>query len=402
MRAAHLVDTDTIRKEQPVEESGFQTMRTVVVSCAHTIHDTYAGFIAPLIPSLIERLSLLKVEAGLFLLLYQGASVLQPVIGHVGDKRNLRKLALFAPAITGIFLSLLATAPSFQIALVYTLIAGISSATLHANLPSLVNQLAGRQVGKGMSIWMVGGDLGYMLGPMVVTATIMVFTIQAMPWLMLAGFFISLLLSILLRDLPDHTVSEKTESRIDWKSLGGIMLPLAGIVIMRSFLRTATEMFLPVFLLEMGADPWFTGAALSILYGFGILGTILGGYWIDRLGYKPLMLVSLVVSSIATITLTYTEGFLQILSLSFLGAASMMVLPIGLTIVHTSVSNNRSMANGFFLAMVFAINALAGVITGTMYDQFGGQTTYLVSGVVGLLGLLFIKFLPDKKLVITG
>ena len=41
-------------------EDKFQTLKTLVVSSAHVMHDTYAGFIAPLLPYLIERLSLLK------------------------------------------------------------------------------------------------------------------------------------------------------------------------------------------------------------------------------------------------------------------------------------------------------------------------------------------------------
>src|SRR4030066_1922647 len=181
-------------EEPPISEAAedkFQSLKTMVVTSAHMVHDTYAGFIAPLLPYLIERLSLLKVEAGMFLFLYQGASVFQPIIGNLGDKTNLRKYALIMPAITGIALSLLGTAPTYYFALMLCLIAGISSASLHAILPALVARLSGKHVGKGISFWMVGGEIGIMLGPLMVAGVISLFTIKATPWLMIPGIMVS-------------------------------------------------------------------------------------------------------------------------------------------------------------------------------------------------------------------
>lgn len=228
----------------PVNEASedkFQTLKTLVVSSAHVVHDTYAGFIAPLLPYLIERMSLLKVEAGMFLFLYQGASVLQPVIGHLGDKTNLRKYALIMPAITGICLSLLGTAPTFYIALLFSLIAGISSASLHAILPALVARLSGKHVGKGMSFWMVGGEMGIMIGPLLVASVISIFSIKATPWLMVPGIVVSITLSILLKNMPHHNIHPNQQEKIPMKEMLAIMLPLAGVMLMRSLMRTASE-----------------------------------------------------------------------------------------------------------------------------------------------------------------
>ena len=53
-------------------KQGFQTIKTALISSAHLINDTYSGFIAPLLPFLITRFSLLKVEASLFLFSISG------------------------------------------------------------------------------------------------------------------------------------------------------------------------------------------------------------------------------------------------------------------------------------------------------------------------------------------
>ena len=387
------------KEKRSKKAAAFPTHKVVIVSSAHAVHDTYSGFIAPLLPFLIERLSLLKAEAGLFILVYQGVSVLQPVIGHIGDRINLRKYALVAPAVTAIFISLLGTAPSFSVALWYCLIAGISSATLHAILPAVVSSLSGDNVGKGMSIWMVGGEIGVMVGPILVTAVIAIFSMQATPWLMLGGIIVSLFLSFLLKDLPHHNSSAKQQAKIPVKDLAKVLLPMAGITTMRSFLRTSSQLYLPVFLIENGASIWFAGISLSIVQGIGIIGTILGGPLSDRLGYKIIMILSVTISALAMLAFSTSQGFAQIAFLGILSLSSLMVLPIAMAVVHRSFPENRSLANGLYLALLFAINAISGVVTGFMYDQIGGQQTFFWSGWIAFLGIPFIFLLPREEKV---
>lgn len=388
--------------ENPIQgitsKDSFETAKALTVSSAHAVHDTYAGFIAPLLPYLIERLSLLKAEAGMFLLLYQGASVLQPFIGHLGDRKNLRKYALLMPAITGISLSLLGVSPSFIFGLLLCLVAGISSASLHSILPALVGSLSGKQVGKGMSIWMVGGELGIMIGPLLVTWIVTTFSIDATPWLMIPGILMSVFLSLLLRGMPHHNVSNKhNAASIPVKELAAIILPLTGVVLMRAPLRTASEIFLPVYLLEKGVNPWLAGTSVSLLLGFGVLGTIAGGPLRDKFGFKIIIVASVFFASLGMVLFAITSGWMQVLSLGLVGTASMMILPVGLAFILEQFPNNRSLANGLYLAIAFSINAVASVFTGFLYDQFGGSNTFLWSGFISFLGIPFVFLLPKEK-----
>jgi len=386
-------------------EGGFQTLKALTVSSAHAVHDTYAGFIAPLLPFLIERLSLLKAEAGLFLLLYQGSSVLQPFIGHLGDRKNLRKYALLMPAITGLSLSFLAVTPNLGIGLLLCLIAGISSASLHSILPALVSSLSGKQVGKGMSIWMIGGEFGIMLGPILVTGVAAAFSVRAVPWLSLLGISISVALSLLLRDMPYHNAGNgNAKIAIPTKELAAIILPLTGVVLMRAPLRTASEIFLPVYLIEKGINPILAGSSISLLLGFGMLGTIVGGPLRDRFGFRKVIIGSVFFASLGMVVFSVTStwgnafsGWLQIVSLALVGAASMMILPVGLAYILESFPNNRSLANGLYLAIAFSINAVSGVFTGFLYDKFGGFDTFLWSGFISFLGIPFVFLVPKEK-----
>ncbi|MCD6355900.1 MAG: MFS transporter [Anaerolineaceae bacterium] len=372
------------------------TMKAIVVSIAHGTHDTYAGFIAPLLPSLIERLSLLKAEAGMFILVYQGVSILQPIIGRIGDRTNLRKYALLAPAVTGIFLSLLGPVQSYQTALLYCLISGISSATMHSILPALVSSFSNKNVGKRMSIWMIGGEIGIMLGPILVTAVITTSSINSIPWLMIGGILVSAILSLVLKDMPSHNRAIKRKEKIPFKRLAAIMLPIASISILRSPLRTSSQLYMPVFLLENGASAWFAGISLSIIQGIGLVGSIIGGYLTDQIGHRITLILSITISALAMTAASLTQGVIQIVFFSILSIAALMMLPVGMTLIQRNFPNNRSFANGVYLATLFAINALAGVVTGYIYDQIGGQKTFLFSGILTLAGIPFVFLLPNK------
>jgi len=392
------ITSKAIKKENTAAtDPDFQGLKAILISSAHAIHDTYSGFIAPLIPFLIQRMDLLKVEASLFIFLYQGVSILQPVIGHVGDRINLRKFALLAPAMTAIFISLLGTAPTYQTALLFCFLAGFSSASMHAILPAQVGSLSGKQVGKGMSFWMVGGELGIMFGPMIITIVIATTSIENVPWLMIGGILISLLLTFLLKDLPYHSTNNGQKNSIPTRSLLAIMLPLGLILATRSLLRSSSELYLPVFLSESGSSIWLSGMSLSILQGFGVLGVILGGFANDRFGYRFVMLVSVIVSGLSLPAFVLSTGLLQIFFLAILGAASMMILPVGMAIVQERFPSNRSLANGIYLAQFFAIGAIAGVVTGFLYDKLGGQQTFLLSSLIAFIGIPFIFLLPKPE-----
>lgn len=357
----------------------------------------YSGFSSPLLPFLIDRLSLLKAEAGVFILVYQGMSILQPIIGHLGDRTNLRKYALIAPAVTAIFISLIGIAPNYWTVILFYFIAGISSATLHAILPALVSSFSGKNVGKGMSIWMIGGELGVMAGPLIITAVITQFSMRATPWLMIIGIIYSIILSIVLKDLPYHNKAAVKAASIPVKELAAILIPITLITIIRSPVRSASLLYLPVFLQENGASVLFSGIVLSIMQGVGLIGTISGGILSDTIGYRTAMIISLVLSALAMVAASLTSGLVQVAFFILLNIAVLMILPVGMALIQRSFPENRSLANGLYLAIMFGVNALSSVFTGYLYDTIGGQPTFFWSGVILIAAIPIVFMLPKAN-----
>ncbi|HEM61332.1 MAG TPA: hypothetical protein ENO24_03490, partial [Chloroflexi bacterium] len=64
----------------------FQTGHVLTFTFVHGVHDTYSAFMAPLLPALISKFSLSMTEAGFLDFSRTIPALLQPVIGHLGDR----------------------------------------------------------------------------------------------------------------------------------------------------------------------------------------------------------------------------------------------------------------------------------------------------------------------------
>ena len=67
----------------------FQTRQILQIVGGHFIHDTYTAFVSPLLPLLIERLSLTLTQAGSLSVFLQLPALLNVFIGYMADKISL-------------------------------------------------------------------------------------------------------------------------------------------------------------------------------------------------------------------------------------------------------------------------------------------------------------------------
>ena len=184
-------DTVELAGRTPIESTTsverFETARVATVSSAHFVHDTYTAFLSPLLPVLIENLSLTKTAAGLLSVFYQFPSLLQPLVGHLGDRINLKILVIIAPTVSAGLMTLLGIAPTYALLALLLVVAGLNSAGLHAIGPVIVGTMSGKWLGRGMSFWMVAGELARTLGPLILVSTVALLTPRGLPWLVFGG-----------------------------------------------------------------------------------------------------------------------------------------------------------------------------------------------------------------------
>jgi FSR family fosmidomycin resistance protein-like MFS transporter len=390
------MSADTIATAGVAQAERFQTDRVLTIASGHAVHDTYTAFLPPLLPAFIANLSLSTTEAGLLTVFIQVPSLLQPFIGHLADRLSLRYFVILAPAATGVMMSLLGLAPGYAMLALLLTVAGVSSASLHAVAPVMAGRLSGQSLGRGMGFWMVGGELGRTLGPIVVVSAIQLLTLKGTPWLMIAGLVASVILYVRLRDVPGRPPN--AGQGLPWRqalhSMGPLLVPLVGIIVVRSFMITALTTYLPTFLSKEGADLWFAGASLSVLEAAGVAGALLGGAVSDRLGRRRVLLISLLTTTLFMLVFLELNGWARFPALLILGLTALSITPVVMALVQESFPDNRALANGVYMALSFTIRSGAVVVVGVLGDLFGLRLAFTVSAIIPLLGVPFIFLLP--------
>lgn len=385
----------------PVEDHDdtFHTSEIITVAAAHGAHDTYFSYLPTILPLLIQNLALNTTQAGLLSAFSQIPNLLQPVIGYLADRRNLKILVILAPTLSGILITLVGVAPSFGIASLLMLLAGFSTAGFHAIGPAMVSARAGKKVGRGMGFFMVGGELGFALGPLMVVAVIGVLTIKGLPWLMVLGMLASVILYFRLKNVSTvrHAQSESSlsirEALVQMRSL---MLPIMAIFILTGFLNANIVNYLPMFMSGEGSAFALAGASLTIVELGGTVGVLLMGLFSDRLGHRTIALIGTLCSALFSLGFLLTQGWLRIVLLAGIGLSAFIANPAYLAMIQTRFTKNRSLSNGIYMSTSFILRSIVVVIVGMLADRFGMRPVFVGSALASLLALPVILTLPKR------
>ena len=381
--------------QNKADTTRFQMGRVLLIISAHFIHDTYSAFLAPLLPNLIDKLSLTYTQAGSLSAFTQLPSLLNPLLGYLDDKINLRILVILAPAISATTMSCLGMAPNFISLAILLFVTGLSISAFHAPSPAMIARVSGCQVGRGMSLYMAAGELGRTIGPLLATWGLLTFTLEGMFPVAIPGWIASLLIFIRFRGIPAH-IEKQSDFREILPIARRLFLPMTGIVFFRSFLLTGMGVYLPTLLVGEGASILKSNATLAIYQLAGVFGAILGGTFSDRLGRKKVLFTVSFLAPIMVLVFLKTTGWLIMPILILAGLFGLSGQPIMLAIIQDQLPNNRSVGNGLFMTMNFICLSLSAVGIGMIGDSIGLRQAFFWTAIAGLLVVPLVLAIPQK------
>jgi len=370
----------------------FNTFNVAILSFSHFIHDIYTSIFPPLLPLIIEKLSLSLGQAGMLSTVLQLPSVLNPFMGVFVDRKRLERwLIVLAPTMTAVPMSFIGVANSFYMLLILLFVAGTSVALYHVPAPVVVAQEAGNKKGRGMSFYMAGGETARALGPIVAIGLLSVLTLETFYPVSLLAIITSI---VLFFTLPPIEKREKPASKITImsvvKEIKHVFYPVSGILIARSFMHSAMGIFLPVYITNQTGNIYLAGAGLALYETFGIAGVFLSGTLSDLMGRRKVLFWTLLIAPAALVLFIYTSGITQIVMLCISGFTIIAVTPVMLAIIQENAKGNPSSANGLFMMVAFFSRAVAILIVGFLGDIMGLQYMYVICAIIGLAAFPFL------------
>ena len=380
------------------KQTPFQATEIVLLSLAHFVHDVYSSFLAPLLPLLIEKLAMSLTQAGFLSAIMQLPALMNPFIGMLADRVSLRYFVILAPMLTAIPLSLIGLAPSYGVLLILLFLAGISVAMFHVPAPVMIARMAGARKGRGMSLFMTGGELARTVGPLTAVGVVSLMGLEGFWPVMVVGIAASGSLFWRFRrvDLSFHNHQQKTSLAATFKNIRHVLLPLTIILLARSFMHGSLTAFLPTFIQHQAGSIWQGGLALALFEAAGVAGVLLAGSVSDYLGRRRMLFIALVGAPLCVLLFVFSADWLRLLALLGCGFMLLSTTPVMLALVQEHAGDSPAAANGMFMMTAFLARSSVVVLIGLIADRSGLETAYLISAAAGLVAIPFILLLPGR------
>lgn len=386
-------------KGSKVNQAEFQWGGVLLISACHLIHDIYSSFLSPLLPLLVEKLSINLTQAGFLGSISQLPALLNPFIGRWADRGNRgRMFIILGPVLTSVPMSLLGLAPTYGVVIVILLVAGISTSLFHVPGPVMVAKLSGDRKGQGMSLFMIGGELSRTIGPVAAVGAVSLLGLEGYYPVMIVGIAASVIVYIRFRDFPVAIDTGPPSSLTDaWKEIKHVMKPLTFILFARGFMHGSLSTFLPIFIKQETGSLWLAGAGLAMYEASGVLGIFASGPLSDRMGRRRILGFLLMSAPLFLFLFIFTEGWPKAPLLILTGFTLLSTTPVMLAMIQEHGKKSPSAANGFFMMISFIARSAVVVLVGICGDLTGLKTTYYLSAVMGIAGIPFLFCLPGKE-----
>lgn len=384
------------------QNNDFKSGSVLLVSATHLLHDIYSSFLAPLRPLLIEKFGISLALASLWDLFQRIPWFLNPLMGIIAEKTAARYFVIVTPAVTAVSMSLLGIAPSFIMVSVLLFVMGISSAMFHVPSPVMIRKLSGKHTGRGMSIFMFGGEMARTLGPIVITGAVSWWGLEGTWKLIPFGLVASIVLFFRLRKITISTDFNQTKKPTGYlKTLKNHMpffFILVGITLFRSIMKSGLTAFLPTyFYVEKGETLWFSNSTLAVFQLAGAVGTFFSGPVSDKIGRKSTLLIISLLTPVLMAFFVMSSGFLSFVFLVILGFFVFAPGPVLMALVQDVSKDLPVFMNSIYMTISFVSSAIAVVFAGLIGDWLGLEKTYLISSFLALGAVPFVLMLKKRK-----
>lgn len=376
----------------------------LAISLCHLLNDVMQSLISSIYPLLQAEFALDFWQIGLLTFAFQvTASVLQPAVGMVTDKRPLPQSLSVGMGATLIGLVLLALGTSYGMLFAGAMMIGIGSAVFHPEASRVARLASGGRYGMAQSVFQTGGNAGSAIGPLLAAFIVVPFGRPSVLWfsaLALLGMVILWQIGRWYDRYRRANAGRKTSVQGHNLSRRRIQLAIGVLILLtftKNFYTAGFTSFYTFFVIER--FDMTTQQSQLMLFAFlaaMAVGVMLGGPVGDRFGPLFVIWVSVVGVLPFALWLPYANLPVTIGLSVVIGVLVSASFPAILVYVHELVPGRIGLMNGMFFGLAFGMAGVAAAVLGVIADYRGIAFIFQVSAVLPFLGL-FTILLPRQR-----
>jgi FSR family fosmidomycin resistance protein-like MFS transporter len=368
-----------------------------LLGAGHLSVDLCQGAVPALLPFLAAERGYSYAALGALVLFSTiGSSIVQPLFGLLSDRFARPWLMPAGLAMAGIGIALAGPAPSYALTALAVVVSGLGVAAFHPEGAKFAGLASRERQGRGMSLFSVGGNAGFALGPLLTTPLVLIFGLPGT----LALAIIPLAAAVLvgralgrLRELEGSGDAEAIGGEDDWSAFGR----LGGVIALRSGVYFGLQAFIPAyFIAELSTSKATGNAALTLMLAMGAVGTLVGGVLVDRWGARTVLVGTQILLLPLLVVLPLTGAAAATALLAVIGFVTIASFSITIVLGQAYLPNRTGLASGITLGLAIGLGGAAATALGVVADHQGLPAVLWVIALLPLPSLLLALSLPTE------
>lgn len=377
----------------------------IAVSLAHALNDLIQGVIPAIYPQLEQKFSLSMTQIGVITLCFQlSASIFQPLVGFYTDKHPKPFSQVIGMFFSSLGIVTLAYAPTYLWILFGVTLVGIGSSVFHPESARIAFLASGGKRSMAQSIFQIGGNTGVAISPLLVALIVIPNGQRHIIWFLSVAILamgIMAYIGIWRRQVIRVSQSAKQKiivsphlSRLKVRMSVVILLLL---IFSKYFYIASITSYFQFYTL----DKFHFSEVKAQIYLFyfliaAALGTLLGGYFGDRFGRKPVIWFSILGAAPFTLAMPYLDQTFTAIFIVIIGLVVSSAFPAIIVYAQELLPKKLGMVSGLFYGFAFGMGGLGSALLGFVADQTSINYVYHVCSYLPLIGLI-AYFLPNLK-----
>lgn len=376
----------------------------LAVSFCHGVNDIMQSLLPAIYPLLKENYGLDFWQIGLLTFTFQvTASLLQPVIGMITDKRPMPYSLPYGMASSLIGLIVLAYAGHYALLLVGASLIGIGSAIFHPESSRIARFASGGRFGLAQSLFQVGGNFGQSMGPLLAAFIVVPFGQTSISWFAVGSLIGIIVLSRVggwysrMRAAQGNRKAASFVSPFPRKKVMGALAVLTLLVLTKNaYIASLSSYYTFYSIHKFGVSVQMSQVMLFLFLGASALGILLGGPFGDRYGQKAMIWFSIVGVLPFTLALPYANFEWTMVLTVLIGLILSSAFSNIVVFAQELVPGRVGTIAGIFFGFAFGMGGIAAAVLGVVADMKGIDFVFQICSYLPLLGLLTV-FLPNMK-----
>lgn len=389
---------------RPDQASRTTWLILVGVSLCHAINDIMQSLLAALYPLLAQDFALSFSQIGVMTLAFQGtASILQPVVGLITDKRPMPLLLPLGMGATLVGVGLLAYAGDYAGLLAGAILIGIGSAVFHPESSRIARAASGGRFGVAQSLFQLGGNAGSAFGPLMAALIVVPLGRPSVAWfilLALLGMVILQWVAVWYAGVVRRAAAKGPVQFAPTLSRGRIIWAMAILAILTASKNAYTASlgsYYTFFLIDrFGLGIEWAQKMLFLYLAAAAVGVMLGGLIGDRIGPLVVIWVSILGALPLTLALPYLGLYGTAVVSVLIGLIMASAFPAIVVFAQDLLPGRVGLVAGIMFGFAFGMGGIAAAVVGLLADLRGIAWVFQVCAFLPLVGL-FTIFLPRQS-----